>query len=80
MGERSSKVSLSLALPSPPQFWRFPSQSLFFPVQSGCRRLGGRWSALRRIREESPGFIEQRCLLTAGRGDPTESATEITQP
>ncbi len=26
--------------------------------------------------EESPGFIGQRCRLTAGRGDPPESATE----
>lgn len=27
-------------------------------------------------REESPGFIEQWCLLTAGGGDSKESATE----
>ena len=31
-------------------------------------------------REESPSTIGPGCRLTAGRGDPTESATETTLP
>jgi len=30
--------------------------------------------------EESPGFTETRCRLTAGRREPTDSATENKPP
>ena len=35
-----------------------------------------RWQQYLLLREESPGSIGQGCRLTAGRGDPKESATE----
>ncbi len=31
-------------------------------------------------REESPDSTRQRCRVTPGRGNPTESATEIRPP
>ena len=30
--------------------------------------------------EESPDSLKQRCRVTPGRGNPTESATEIRPP
>ena len=45
---------------------------------------GGRATAAREVWtvfvEESPSTYGQERLLTAGRGDPTESATERTPP
>ena len=55
------------------------SNSLFVinsdKISLEARWLGGCSSEFRG--EESPSFIRDRCPLTAGRGDSTESATEI---
>jgi hypothetical protein len=42
------------------------------------RRLGDRGQG--NLFEESPGSTERRCRLTAGGGDPRDSATEMTPP
>jgi hypothetical protein len=42
------------------------------------RRLDGRWRG--NPLEESPGSTEIRCRLTAGGGDPRDSATENKPP
>jgi hypothetical protein len=50
---------------------------LQMPTPLRVSRLGGR-GAYRA--EESPGSTETRCRLTAGGGDPRESATEKRPP
>ncbi len=43
-------------------------------------RAEGRMAAGALAREESPDSTRQRCRVTPGRGNPTESATEIRPP
>ena len=45
-----------------------------------ARRLDGRCHARKGVVEESPGSTGMRCRLTAGGGDPRESATENKPP
>lgn len=44
------------------------------------RRQRAGWSLYVSAAEESPGSMETRCRLTAGGGDPRESATENKPP
>jgi hypothetical protein len=73
----------------PPQSWILqspdalyimrPSDSWMTARLRACFAGLARRSEARR-REESPGSTERRCRLTAGGGDPRESATEKTPP
>ena len=51
------------------------------PISTRVSRLDGRSGKGRKAAgEESPGSMETRCRLTAGGGDPRESATESKPP
>ena len=54
---------------------------LEFLILKSILNMPGRWLiALIKFKEESPGSTKIRCQLTAGGGDPRDSATENKPP